>query len=110
MRVFLKQILNELLLEAMLGKKFPLILTKNGENKTLRGVASVNTKPGELPYRITWFTSNLHNNRHVDLTLDEMNNILIKGIFPPEIVQRIKDRYPDDNGDLIADTYTISAY
>lgn len=97
----------EIIVEAAIGKKFPIVLSKNGKETTLTGIASANAKPGELPYRITWFTPNLSDNRHVDLTLDEMVGILESKIFPPEIIQRVRNRYPSDGGDMIADAYTL---
>ena len=105
MHLSFKRLLMEIIVEASIGKKFPIILTKNGIETKLIGIASVNTKPGERPYRITWFTLNLSDNRHVDLSLEEMTAILNSKSFPPDIIQRIRDRYPDSN--LIADKYTI---
>lgn len=95
----------EIIVEASIGKKFPITLTKNGKPVTYVGIASANTKPNERPYRITWFTPDLSSNHHVDLTLDEIISILEKKTFPPEIVQRVRDRYPDD--ELVGDHYSI---
>ncbi len=95
----------EVIVEASIGKRFPIILTKNGVEKKLIGIASANTKPEERPYRITWFTPDLTDNRHIDLNLDEIMNILKAKTFPPEIIQRIRKKYPDS--ELIGDSYTI---
>jgi hypothetical protein len=105
MQLTLKNILLEILLEASFGKKFPIEMKKNGNSTTFIGIASANAKPGELPYRITWFTSNLALNRHIDITYNDMMNILNMKYFPPEIVQRIKIKWPDD--EMNGDEYTI---
>lgn len=96
----------EILVEASIGKKFPITLTKSGKETTYIGIASANTKPNERPYRITWFIPDLSMNHHVDLTLDEMVAILDAKVFPPEIVQRVRLRYPED-GELVGDKYVI---
>ena len=96
----------EILVEASIGKKFPITLIKSGRATTYTGIASANTKPGERPYRITWFTPDLSINHHVDLTLDEMVAILEAKVFPPEIVQRVRLRYPEDD-ELVGDAYRI---
>jgi hypothetical protein len=101
----LKTLLMEILLEASFGKKFMLTLKKRGMEKKHVAMATANAKPGERPYRITWFTDSFDENRHVDLTYEEMMDILKRSEFPPETVQRIKSRYPDS--DLIGDEYTI---
>jgi hypothetical protein len=103
----LKSLLMEIIVEASIGKKFPIFLTKNGKKTTYIGIASANTKPGERPYRITWFTPDLSINHHVDLTLNEMISILEHKTFPVEIVQRIQTRYPK-GGELVGDQYVIS--
>lgn len=97
----------EILVEASIGKKFPITLTKNGKTTTYIGIASANTRPSERPYRITWFVPDLSINHHVDLTLDEMMTILEAKVFPPEIVQRVRLRYPQDD-ELVGDAYRIS--
>jgi hypothetical protein len=97
----------EMLVEAMFGKKFPIRMIKNGNEQTLVGVASANAKPGERPYRITWFTPDLTNNRHVDLDFHEMQNILNEPRFPEEVVNRIKNKWPDHA--LIGDEYHLTA-
>lgn len=95
----------EIIAEAMFGKKFKLLVTTNGTQKEFLAMATANAKPGERPYRITWFQ--LPENRHVDLTFDEMKNILDIHGFPPEIVKRIQDRYPNDDSELLGDRYQI---
>lgn len=97
----------EILVEALFGKRFPVQIKKNGETFVKAGIASSNTKPGERPYRITWFSQDFSENRHVDLTLEEMMEILREKIFPHDIVQRVRDRYPNDESDFIGDQYII---
>ena len=103
----------EVLLEATFGKKFKISMMKNGNRHTWLGMATANAKPGERPYRITWFSINkllaagIPDNRHIDLTFEEMENILQMNMFPPEIIKRVHDRYPDPNDELIGDEYVI---
>lgn len=103
----LKVLLMEILVEALFGKRFPVQIKKNGETFVKAGIASANAKPNERPYRITWFSQDFSENRHVDLTLEEVMAILHEKSFPPDIVQRVKDRYPGDDSDFIGDQYTI---
>lgn len=110
----LKGLLLEILLEAMFGEKFKLRVTKNGQMKAFIGMATANAKPGERPYRITWFSlgqaitkGGIPDNRHVDLDFDEMKEVLSKKGFPPEIVQRLRERYPNDDSELLGDRYQL---
>jgi hypothetical protein len=100
-----KTLLKEIIVENSFGKKFPVKMMKGGVSSTWIGIASANTKTGERPYRITWFRPDLSENRHVDLTLDEMLEILKNKTFSPEIIERIRGRYPDS--DMIGDEYTL---
>lgn len=110
----LKTLLTEILVEALFGKKFR-IKVKGGAHpeRVFLGMATANAKPNERPYRITWFSigqaiaTDFPDNRHVDLSLEEMNSILEMQLFPPKIIQRIKDRYSGDKSPLIGDEYTI---
>ena len=112
--MLLKRLLVEIILEAMFGQKFKLRVTKNGQMKAFIGMATANAKPGERPYRITWFSlgqaimkGSIPDNRHVDLDFDEMKQILAAKEFPPEIVKRIQDRYPNDDSELLGDRHQI---
>jgi hypothetical protein len=106
----------EIILEAAFGKKFKLQITKGGIPTTFLAMATANAKPGELPYRITWFSLERNalgypDNRHVDLTFEEMQSILNTKIFPPEIVKRIQMRYAKDTElkNMVGDEYTIES-
>ena len=106
MKISLKTLLMEILIEAMYGKKFPIKVIKNGIEQILIGVASANAKPGERPYRITWFKPDLSNNRHVDLNFQEMQNILDTNMFSDEIINRVKTKWPDH--ELVGDDYQLN--
>lgn len=110
----LKRLLMEIIAEAMFGQKFKLRVTKDGQMKAFIGMATANAKPGEKPYRITWFSlgqaiaqGGIPDNRHIDLDLEEMKAILAAKEFPPEIVKRIQEKYPGDTSELLGDRYQI---
>ena len=105
MKISLKTLLMEMLIESMYGKKFPIKVIKNGIEQVFTGIASANVKPGERPYRITWFKPDLTDNRHVDLDFQEMENILNTKRFPEEIINRIKMKWPDH--ELVGDDYQL---
>lgn len=113
MRLSLKTLLLELLFEAAFGKQFLIQIRKNGTSIKYPGIATANTKPDERPYRITWFfpspnDPDLLTNRHVDLTYEEMMEIMKLRYFPKDIVNRIKERYPDSEQlKCIGDEYFI---
>jgi len=104
----------EIIVEAMFGKKFKIVVTQNGKKFGYLGIASANAKPNERPYRITWFSlgsyfiREIPENRHIDLTLEEMQEILKLGQFPPEIIKRVKEKYPP-NDPMVGDEYVISS-
>jgi hypothetical protein len=115
MNLSLRRLMLEVIVEAAFGKKFKLKMEKDGKESTWLGMATANAKPGELPYRITWFSigqyliqGDIPDNRHVDLSFEEMQSILHLHQFPPEIVQRISKRYPNDQSPLIGDKYWIA--
>jgi hypothetical protein len=101
----LKILLREIIAEALFGKKFHIHMTKNGSTSTLLSIASANTKPGERPYRITWFRPDLSENRHIDLELEEMQEILRIKEFPPAIIDRLKKKWSES--DLVGDKFTL---
>lgn len=84
----------EVILEALWGQKFKLSVSDPHSSRRgiYTAVASKNVKPGELPYRITWFIGN-DALGHVDLTWEEINNILEIKYFPKDIVDRISQTW-----------------
>jgi len=94
----IKTLIIEVLLEALWGKKFQVIIkSPSGLNYGKRedkciGIASKNPIPGELPYRITWFDKS-EPLGHIDLTWDEINKTLASSKFSPDIATRISDKW-----------------
>lgn len=105
MKYFLKSLLMEIIAENLFGRKFSITMLKHGNPTVLMGIASANTKPGERPYRITWFDDELRNH-HIDVEVEELVSVLSSGEFPPALIQRIKEKWP--NGHLVGDQYTFN--
>jgi len=82
--------LQETLNEELYGKK--LKVKYFGDE--CDGVLSKNTKPNELPYRITWFTmvgtDRLSADGHMDITEEEVAYVLKNKQFPPTVYERIR--------------------
>ncbi len=78
----------ELMTEELFGKKVEI----KYEDEYYNGVVSKNTKPGELPYRITWFrhigTPVLNAEGHVDITEDEAKYIIKNRVIPDSFYER----------------------
>ena len=86
----IKTLIIEVLLEALWGKQFQLVVRGGKFNYgKYTAIASKNTIPDERPYRITWFHSGEVPAGHIDLEWEEMNHILEIKKFPDDIVQRI---------------------
>ena len=100
----LKGLIMEILHEALWGKRFKLnTIEKNGIHRSYAGMATANIKPGELPYRISWFYGQ-HAAGHIDLTWEEVNFIIDKCYFPPEIIKRAEKKW---GADAVAKSYKL---
>lgn len=106
MKSAIKNLILEVLLESLWGKEFAVIATQNGMKRKYVGMATHNTKPGERPYRITLLSGTTPIG-HVDLTWEEINQILALKHFTPEVIQRARDMWGDD---AIADDYEIKFF
>lgn len=96
----LKMILTDLLVEALMGvrlftnvndKLFPTLISKNTKSDSERFFSPryMTLVGGEKPYRITWFTPEKSPIVHLDLDLEEVNQIINTHAVP----QRIKDQF-----------------
>lgn len=89
----LKKLLREeirmILTEVLFGKALDLDV----EGQRVKGLISKNTRPGELPYRMTIFDKNENGSlkpvEHIDISEEEANLIISKNILSP----RIKSAY-----------------
>jgi hypothetical protein len=89
-RQSLREDIRTLLKEALFGK--PIVLDVGGKNYI--GLVSSNTRPGELPYRITWFDGTSRANLtpiqpHLELSQDEADEIVNTGKLP----ETVRDKF-----------------
>lgn len=93
MKSNLRSIIYEVLMEALWGSEFQVIITTpDGQRTKYSGMATRNAKPDELPFRITWMQTG-EDAKHVDLTWEEISQILSSKHVPPEIVQRASKKW-----------------
>ena len=88
-RQSLREDIRQLLQEALRGK--PIILDVGGKNYI--GLVSDNTRPGELPYRITWFEGTSRSNLtpiqpHLELSQEEADTIVQTGKMPESVREK----------------------
>ena len=84
-----------LLYEALFGKR-ALIKTDTGREFPV--LFSQNSKPGELPYRMTWFLKTqegLFPVKHIDVEMDDVQNIINTQKLPMHLIQRMKKHMED---------------
>lgn len=79
-----------LLFEEIFGKKMKV----RWFGETMDAVLSKNTKPGEEPYRVSWFSytktpQHLTAEGHIDISKEEVDYILDNKQFPPSVYKRI---------------------
>ena len=82
-------LLKRLLLE-IFGKKFTIIATDptGREVKQMPALVSKNTKVGERPFRVTWFSDEMVPYKHYDIDENEVDDLLNHNRLP----QRISDK------------------
>jgi hypothetical protein len=89
-RNILREDIKKLLLEALFGK--PININIGGENYI--GLVSKNTRPGEKPYRITWFEGTSRDNLtviqpHMQISELEAKEIVETGELPYNVKDQL---------------------
>lgn len=86
----IKSIIREVILESLFGKQVSLVV---GNNTKFPGLISKNTRPGEEPYRFTWFSKGKEGYEpmgHVELDKNEMDTLISTKKFSREDEQGIQ--------------------
>jgi len=85
----LRKDIKKILMEALFGK--PIMLNVN--NQQYIGLVSKNMRPGELPYRISWFEGSSRENLtpmqpHIQLSEKEAKSIVDSGELPESVKEK----------------------
>lgn len=105
-RKILREEIRRVLLEALFGR--PITLNVGGQNYI--GLVSKNTRPGEKPYRITWFEGTSRENLkviqpHMQIDEPEAKQIVDTGELP----ETVKDQLWQVFGDKVQSSLAVAA-
>ena len=78
----IKSLIREVILESLYGKKVNLVI---GNKTKLPALISKNTRPGEEPYRFTWFLKGNEGyvpGGHIHMDREEIDSLIVTHKFP----------------------------